>query len=163
VDDREILLTETWLLGREIGYVTFRAEFFTDAAVMQKWPDPAVRERELRDFWDDDAHAHYPHDREDAAKMTSERLTGYRDQLQDALASRREHARLPSPGEIAGEHRDETDGSETGMSSKGLRALFAEWEEDYAARRAEDAERRLRPPGEMAAGIRGGLDEGHGR
>jgi hypothetical protein len=190
VDDREILITETWLLNREIGYLKFRSEFFTDAAAMNKWPDPAVRERELRDFWNEEANAdypkyrddpavrerelrdfwnedassHYPQFREDTANMSDERLIGYRDQLQGALASRRQQARLPSPGEIAGaRYRDEPGGSDAGMSKKGLKALFAEWNEDYAARRAEDAERRLRSPGESAAERRGGPDEGRGR
>jgi hypothetical protein len=164
VDDREILITETWLLNREIGYVKFRAEFFTDAAAMNKWPDPAVRERGLRDFWNEEANADYPKYRDDAANMSDERLIGYRDQLQGALASRRQQARLPSPGEIAGaRYRDEPGGLDAGMSKKGLKALFAEWNEDYAARRAEDAERRLRSPGEIAAERRGGPDEGRGR
>jgi hypothetical protein len=72
------------------------------------------------------------------------------------------HAWLPSPGEICKHLRDKTGGSETGVPTKGLRALFAEWDADYAARRAEDAHPRLRSP-ESATVTRGGPDEGRGR
>ena len=66
---------------------------------------------------------------------------------------------LPSPADIAGDyHRDEIGESETGMSKKELKALFAEWEEDYAARRAEDSQQRLRSP--LPSPERGG---GHDR
>jgi hypothetical protein len=148
-----MLILETWLINRDIGYVKFRAEFFADAAVMNKWPDPEVRERELRDFWNEDANSHYPQYREDTAKMSDNQLIGYRDQLQGILVNWRQGARLPSPGELAGEHhRDDTGGSDAGMSRKGLKALFAEWEEDYAARRAGDSQQRLRSPGEPDTG-----------
>lgn len=163
MDDRERLIRETWALNRDIGYAKFRSEFFTDDAVMKKWPDPAVRERELRDFWNEDAHTHYPQYHENTAKMSDERLMGYRDQLQGVLASWNQNAWLPSPAEICEHLRDNTGGSETIVPRKGLKALFAEWDADYAARRAEDAQPRLRSSGESAAVTRDGWDEGRGR
>ena len=50
--DRDDLLSETHRLSREVGYVGFRDEYFDDPDVIEEWPDPAVRERELRTFWD---------------------------------------------------------------------------------------------------------------
>ena len=150
--ERDMLILEAWLLNRDIGSLKFRGELFTDAAAMNKWPEPAVRERALREFWNDDANSHFPAFREKTGEMSDEQLLGYRDQLQGALASRRQNSRLPSPSEICGEcHRDEAIESKTDLSRKGTAALFAEWEHDYAARRAEDANRGLRAPGENSA------------
>src|SRR5271156_3356080 len=58
--DREALLRETHRLHREIGYAGFRLEYFNDAAAIQEWPDSAMRERELRSFWFDQAEQAYP-------------------------------------------------------------------------------------------------------
>jgi hypothetical protein len=56
---------------------------------------------------------------------------------------------VPSPGQIASGGSLDADEVITGQQ---LKSLFAEWEADYAARRAEDARPTPRPPapGEIA-------------
>ena len=46
--DRDALLRENHRLNRELGYIGFRQQYFNDPDAIKEWPDPAVRERELR-------------------------------------------------------------------------------------------------------------------
>ncbi len=48
--DREALIRETHRLNHEIGYTGFRLQYFNDPEAIKEWPDPALRERELRSF-----------------------------------------------------------------------------------------------------------------
>ena len=50
---RTNLLVQTYNLNRDIGFVGFRNEFMNDPGIVEEWPDPADRERGLRDFFDE--------------------------------------------------------------------------------------------------------------
>ena len=52
--DRDALLRETYRLNHELGYIGFRHQYFNDPDGIKEWPDPALRERELRNFWDNE-------------------------------------------------------------------------------------------------------------
>jgi hypothetical protein len=51
-NDRDKLIRECFQRNREIGYRWFRGKYFTDAEAIAEWPDPRVREQELRKVWD---------------------------------------------------------------------------------------------------------------
>jgi hypothetical protein len=79
--DRVALLQANYRLSQELGYVGFRHQYFTDPDAIKEWPDPAVRERELRNFWDNEQEggfasycACHPHE-------SVEVLTAYHDHL----------------------------------------------------------------------------------
>ena len=88
--DRETLLRETYRLNHELGYVGFRHQYFNDPAAIEEWPDPAVREIELRDFWEtggcDSVGEGFASYRKSHAHATVEVLTAYRDYLRGLLA-----------------------------------------------------------------------------
>jgi hypothetical protein len=76
---REALLSETYSLTREIGFVGFRREFVGDADTIREWPDPADREKGIREAWDEIADfATYRHSHAD---VEIEMLTHHRDLL----------------------------------------------------------------------------------
>jgi hypothetical protein len=87
--DREALLRETHRLHHEIGYAGFRLEYCNDAAAIKEWPDPAIRERELRSFWFSQAEQAYPSYRATHADASTELLTALRDHLRAKLAGSR--------------------------------------------------------------------------
>ncbi len=84
--DREALIRETHRLNYEIGYAGFRLQYFNDPDAIKEWPDPAVRERELRSFWDKQAEQSYPAYRAGAATLSTKNLADYRDRLAAKLA-----------------------------------------------------------------------------
>jgi hypothetical protein len=84
--DRETLIRETHRLKSEIGYTGFRLQHFNDPDVVKEWPDPAVRERELRTSWDKQSKDSYPAYRADAAMVSTEDLAAARDHLAAKLA-----------------------------------------------------------------------------
>ncbi len=85
-DERESLMRETHRLNHEIGYAGFREQYFDDPDAVVKWPDPGVRERELRGHWEKLAQEHYASYREHFAEVSTEKLAAYRDELAARLA-----------------------------------------------------------------------------
>ena len=86
MDPRETLIAETFALYREIGYGTFRAQFFTDREVMQQWPDAALREQHLRAEWNTLSQQHFESYRGQQSLTSTERLAAQRDLLKGVLA-----------------------------------------------------------------------------
>jgi hypothetical protein len=88
--DRDELLRETYRLSHELGYIGFRHQHFNDPDAIKEWPDPAVREIELRDFWEtggcDSALEGFASYRKSHANESVEHLAAYRDQLRGLLA-----------------------------------------------------------------------------
>jgi hypothetical protein len=84
--EREALLQETFRLNHELGYVGFREEYFNDPETIREWPDPDVRERELRAFWDKLREGRSPSCRKGFANDSVEMLAAYRDYLRGLLA-----------------------------------------------------------------------------
>jgi hypothetical protein len=79
--DRDALLRETYRLSRDIGYAVYRQQFFNDPDAIRKWPDPVVRERELRSWWDDSPEGGFASYSESHADVNVETLTAFRDYL----------------------------------------------------------------------------------
>lgn len=103
--DREALLRETHRLYSEIGYAGFRLEYFHDADIINEWPEPADRERELRAFWDGKAEQAYPSYREQFADVRTDDLATLRDHLRATLSgSRIDQADLYNRVSEAGRH-----------------------------------------------------------
>jgi hypothetical protein len=88
--DRDDLLLETHRLSREVGYVGFRDEYFDDPDVIAEWPDPAVRERELRTFWDKAGESALASYKVAYANDSADFLTVHRDRLRDLLAGEKD-------------------------------------------------------------------------
>jgi hypothetical protein len=84
--DRDTLLRETYRLNHELGYVGFRDQYFNDPDTTKEWPDPAVRERELRNFWEKEREARFASYYKEFASDSVKVLTAYRDYLRDLLA-----------------------------------------------------------------------------
>ncbi len=84
--ERDAILRETYRLNHEIGYIGFRDQYLNDPDVVKEWPDPAVRERELRKFWDNEQEGRFASYREDFAGDSVQVLTAYRDSLRGLLA-----------------------------------------------------------------------------
>lgn len=130
IPDRDALLKKTYRLNHELGYIGFRHQYFNDAEAIAEWPDPAVRERGLRGFWDEQRDGSFASYYNDFAHYSVNVLAAYCDYLRDLVAgsvdrqiaycqrvskmgrSRRLHEngsgaikadkdRLPSPGELA--------------------------------------------------------------
>jgi hypothetical protein len=99
---RDALLRETFRLNREIGYVGFRHRFFTDPDAIKEWPDPAMRERELRRFWDNKADFASYH--RDFADLDVDVLTTYRDWLR-GIRSAGEDSQITYYEQACGEGR----------------------------------------------------------
>jgi hypothetical protein len=85
-NERDDLLRETHRLNYELGYVGFRHQYFDDPETIAEWPDPTMRERELRKFWDGVEAGGFASYREKHANERVEVLTGYRDYLRSLLA-----------------------------------------------------------------------------
>jgi hypothetical protein len=79
--DRDALIREAHRLEREIGYTGFRLQYFNDRDAVKEWPDPAMRERELRNFWDKLAEESYPAYRADAMTLSTEALAALHERL----------------------------------------------------------------------------------
>ena len=95
MDRRETLIRENFALYREIGYQTFHAQFFTDGEAMRKWPDPAVREQQLRSQWDTLAEQHFAGYRQRMMHTSTEQLSAQRDLLKGVLANPPEVEQYP--------------------------------------------------------------------
>jgi hypothetical protein len=83
--DRDALLRETYRLNHELGYIGFRDQYFNDPDLIKEWPDPAVREREVRNFWDE-REGSFASYYKDFANDNVKVLTAYRDYLHGLLA-----------------------------------------------------------------------------
>jgi hypothetical protein len=88
--DRDALLRETHRLNHELGYVGFRHQYLSDPDAVKQWPDPAVRERQLRSFWDKQWEGSYAAYHKDFARHSVNVLAAYYDHLRDLLAGDRE-------------------------------------------------------------------------
>ena len=115
--DREALLQEIHRLNCVIGYAGFRLHYFNDAAAIKEWPDPVMRERELRAFWAAEAERHYLFNRASLADVSTEDLTAWRDRLHAKLGEKTiDHVdyfnRVSEAGRRARfEQRDDTHGT----------------------------------------------------
>ncbi len=150
---REALLRETHQLARDLGYVGFRDEYFNDPDLIAEWPDPGVRERELRAFWDSKAEESYAGFRESHAHERTEMVMEYRDYLRD-LSQADENAQRAFYGAISALGRSggtDSGGRGASESANGIsepgdeiptgeewRKLQAELTHDYGLRRMED-------------------------
>ena len=87
---RDELLRESHRLNHELGYIGFRHEFVNDPDGIRQWPDPAVRERELRRFWDEHMEGSFAAYQKDFAHYSVGVLAAYCDYLRDILAGDRD-------------------------------------------------------------------------
>jgi hypothetical protein len=88
--DRDALLRETHRLNQELGYFGFRDQYFNDADAIKEWADPAMRERELRSFWDKQWEGSYASYQKDFARYSVNVLAAYCDHLGELLAGDKE-------------------------------------------------------------------------
>jgi len=88
--NRDTLLRETYRLNHELGYIGFRHQYFNDPDEIKEWPDPAVRERELRNFWDKRREGGYASYYTDFARYSVNVLAAYCDYLHELLAGDRD-------------------------------------------------------------------------
>jgi hypothetical protein len=142
--DRDTLLRETHRLNQELGYIGFRHQYFHDPDTIEEWPDPAVRERGLRSFWDKEYAGGYASYREVFARYSVNVLAAYCDYLGDLLAGDRD-------GQIAYYRRVSETGRGMRLREDGLNEIKA-------------AKDRPPSPGELADG-RGAAEcsDGHER
>jgi hypothetical protein len=84
--ERESILRETYRLNHEVGYIGFRHRYFHDVDAIKEWPDPAVREGELRKFWDTEQHGGFASYYESHANESLMVLSAHRDHLRGLLA-----------------------------------------------------------------------------
>jgi hypothetical protein len=84
--DRDTLLRETHRLNQELGYIGFRHQYFNDADAIKEWAEPAMRERELRSFWDKQWEGSYASYQKDFARYSFNVLAAYYDHLRDLVA-----------------------------------------------------------------------------
>ena len=110
---RDELLRESHRLNHELGYIGFRHEFSNDPDGIRRWPDPAVRERELRRFWDKQMEGSFASYQKDFAHYSVGVLAAYCDYLHDILAGDRE-------GQIAYYERVSEMGWSRRLSENGL-------------------------------------------
>src|SRR5271157_1223867 len=158
--DRDALLRETYRVNHELGYIGFRHQYFNDPDAIKEWPEQAVRERELRNFWDNEGAGGFASYCKSLANESVKALTAYRNYLRGLLAggedgqvdyyhrmsdlgrNGRLHDEgfgeaeavskpLPSAGAIA----DDGDGM---LTPEEWRKLKAEWTHDYGLRHLED-------------------------
>ena len=87
--DREKLIRETFELDRDVAFRTFRRLYIENPAIVQACPDPAVREKVLRGFWNQDAEKRYPEYREKSGMLSTEALIEVRDELKKVIATER--------------------------------------------------------------------------
>ena len=80
--EKERLIREAFEIAREMGSRGFVAKWMADAEAILKWPDPAVRAREMQAFWDKQWKASYPACVKGARKLSLAELTAYRSRLQ---------------------------------------------------------------------------------
>ncbi len=161
--DRDALLRETYRLNHELGYIGFRHQYFNDPDAIKEWPDPALRERELRNFWDNEGGGDFASYYKSHANESVKALTAYRNDLRGLLAGGKDDQiayyhrisdlgrngrlhdegfgeveavskPLPSAGAIA-DDADDGDGMPT---PEEWRKLKAEWTTDYGLRHLED-------------------------
>lgn len=131
---RDALLRESHRLNHELGYIGFRHRYFNDPDEIREWPDPAVREQELRSFWDKEMQGNYASYLKDFSHYSVGVLAAYCDYLRELLDGDKDaqiayyhqvsemgrerrlqengiskinatEGRLPSPGEIARDNR----------------------------------------------------------
>jgi hypothetical protein len=88
--DREALLRETYRLNHELGYIGFRHQYFNDLDEIKEWPDPAMRERALRNFWDKQWEGGYASYYTDFARYSVNVLAAYCDYLRELWAGDRD-------------------------------------------------------------------------
>jgi hypothetical protein len=136
--DRDDLIRETYRLNHELGYIGFRHQYFNDPDAIKEWPDPAIRERELRSFWDNEHEGRFASYPEDFAKDSVEVLTAYRDYLRGLLAGDRD-------GQVSYY-------KQVSEAGRGIRLHEGSFREGKAAEQA------LPSPGELAEDYRGGSD-----
>jgi hypothetical protein len=150
---REALLREMHHLARDLGYLGFRDEYFNDPDSIAEWPDPGVRERELRAFWDSQAEDSYSGFRESHAHEHTEMIMAYRDYLRDlsqadentqrgfygAISALGRSGGIDSGGRGGAESMSEiSEGEDEIPTVEEWRKLQAELTHDYGLRRMED-------------------------
>jgi hypothetical protein len=82
---REYLIRETFELERDYHYTKFRAHHWDDPRIVEKCPEPALREKMLRGFWNQDAETRYPEYRKAVAKLSTAELETTREQWIETL------------------------------------------------------------------------------
>jgi hypothetical protein len=87
--DREKLIRETFELDRDVAFRTFRRLYIENPEIVQACPDPAVREKMLRGFRNQDAEKRYPEYREKSEMLSTEALIEVRDELKEVIAAER--------------------------------------------------------------------------
>jgi hypothetical protein len=152
-EDREALLRETHQLARDLGDVGFRDEYFNDPDAIAEWPDPAVRERELKAFWDSKAEESFAGFRASHAHEGTEIIMADRDYLR-GLSQADENSQRAFYSEVSALGRAETidkdgrgiaervteisGGGDEIPTGEEWRKLQAELTHDHGARRMED-------------------------
>jgi hypothetical protein len=161
--EREAVLQENYGLTRKLGYVGFRERFFNDPEVITEWPDPAVREREVRRLWNTTPAGGFAAYAEQYVDDSIETLSAFRDYLRGLSASgvhaqvafyeeaseRGRRERLLTAGDRSGEVGDISPAYETlvmrlpgdfdsPLSREELKSLAEEIRQDEHAARVRD-------------------------
>jgi hypothetical protein len=82
---RDRLVRETFELDRDIAFFTFRRLYIEKPEIVQACPDPQVREKMLRGFWNQDAEPRFAEFQGNVSHMSVEQLqtlkAGWLDEL----------------------------------------------------------------------------------
>jgi hypothetical protein len=113
--EKERLIREAFKIAREIGSRGFVAKWMADAEAILKWPDPAVRAREMQAFWDKQWKASYPARVKEAHKLSLAELTAYRNRLQAELAGTSDFRKLFDHYAALGASRRAAERTQIGM------------------------------------------------
>ena len=82
---RDHLIRECFEHERDFHYVKFREHHWDLAEIAAACPDPGLREKMLRGFWNQDAEKRYPEYRAAVARMSSAELENEREQWIEKL------------------------------------------------------------------------------
>jgi hypothetical protein len=86
--EREQLTREAFELERDVFYRRFRDWHFDMPEIVEACPDPAMRERMLKGFWNQDAEKRFAEYQEATAAMSHAELAAHRDYLRAQLVGR---------------------------------------------------------------------------
>lgn len=85
-DEKTLVIRELFDLATEAGYPGFRREYFDDPDLVREWPDPAVRETELRAIWQGLSEQHYPEFERGYAPASAHEIMRQADSLRAVIA-----------------------------------------------------------------------------
>lgn len=86
--ERQQVTREAFELERDVFYRKFRAWHFNVPEIVEACPDPGMRERMLKGFWNQDAEKRFAEYQAATAAMTLAELAAHRDHLKAELVGR---------------------------------------------------------------------------